>query len=164
MGYLNIEIMPQSFSQVYIHLIFSTKERHRIFVTEEMRNRTERYMSGLMKNLECPVVRISLPVDHLHVLYLHSRKRTIADVVASLKRDTTIWIKRQSWDEVHPFVKFFCWQKGYGAFSVSRSSVSQAKEYIDNQPIHHQIGHFSRELLSFLKVHDLPYNEQHIWD
>jgi hypothetical protein len=46
-------IMPQSLSKIYIHLIFSTKNREPI-LPDEIRPDLHAYMGGTLKGLGCP--------------------------------------------------------------------------------------------------------------
>ncbi|MDX9981135.1 MAG: transposase [Lentisphaeria bacterium] len=72
--------MPQSLAKAIFHLVFSTVDRLRVFVLEKMRTDTARYMAGLLGNLECDAIRIGVATDHVHILHILSRTRTIADV------------------------------------------------------------------------------------
>ena len=50
--------MPQSLSAVYIHLVFSTKERFPFLRDTEIRQGTFAYLSGTSKNLDCPTITV----------------------------------------------------------------------------------------------------------
>lgn len=67
--------MPQSLARVSLHLVFSAKDRRRVFVVPEMRNAVAGYVTGILKNMDCPVIRIGVASEHMHVLYLQSRTR-----------------------------------------------------------------------------------------
>lgn len=71
---------------VAIHLIFSTKNRKRVFLLEDMRSAVAKYMTGILDNIGCPVIRIAVAVEHVHILCFLSRTCTIADMVGSVKR------------------------------------------------------------------------------
>ena len=43
--------MPQSLARVIQHLVFSTKDRRRVFVMQEMRDATAGYITG---DFPCP--------------------------------------------------------------------------------------------------------------
>ena len=47
----------------------------------------------------------------------------------------------------------FAWQNGYGAFSVSESSVEAATAYISDQAEHHRKFSYQEELRELLKRH-----------
>jgi len=129
-----------------------------------MRNKTEAYLTGILKNLDCPVMRIKLVVDHLHVLHLHSRTRTVADVVGLLKRESSAWIKRQPWAMGNVDFAQFHWQNGYGVFSVSESKIYSVANYIEDQQKHHKRKTFQDEYREFLKRHNVEFDEKYVWD
>ncbi len=156
--------MPQSLAHVALHTIFSTKDRARVFLIEKMRTDVARYMTGAFENLGCPVIRIGVVVDHVHVLHFLSRTRTIADVVGGVKRSSSGWIKAQPWARGNLVFKDFGWQNGYGVFSVSASRKQAVAEYIDNQAVHHKRRTFQDEYRAFLKKHGVEFDERYVWD
>ena len=156
--------MPQSLARICLHTIFSTKDRRRVFRTDEMRNNTQAYITGILKNLDCPIMRIKLAVDHLHILHLHSRKHTVADVIAAVKRESNAWIKTQPWARGNSDFAQFHWQKGYGVFSVSESKVPVVVKYIEGQQEHHKRVTFQDEYREFMKRHGIAIDERYVWD
>ena len=117
--------MPQSLSAVYIHLVFSTKER-RVFLRDKtVSDALHAYLGGVSKQLECPPIRIGGAEDHVHVLARLGRTITQAEWVKELKRISNIWLKEQARQYAD-----FQWQAGYAAFSVSQSNLEQVAEYI----------------------------------
>ena len=156
--------MPQSLARVVLHLVFSTKDRRRVFVVQEMRDAAAGYITGVLKNLDCPVIRIGVVIEHVHVLYLQARTETVADVVAAVKRESSAWIKNQPWARMNPNFAQFHWQNGYGVFSVSESSVDEVAKYIDGQMEHHKRVTFQDEYRAFLKRHNVPFDERYVWE
>src|SRR3954469_22995467 len=124
--------MPQSLSAVYIHLIFSTKERRPLLRDKTRRDALHAYMGGISKTLECPPILIGGVEDHVHLLCRFGRTITQADWVKELKRVSNGWLK----DQDRTFADFE-WQGGYSDFSVSPSNLEQVKTYISNQEQHH---------------------------
>ena len=49
--------MPQSLSQIYLHVVFSTKDREPFLIDQEFRGRTHAYLVGICNNLGCPSMR-----------------------------------------------------------------------------------------------------------
>jgi REP element-mobilizing transposase RayT len=156
--------MPQSLARVCLHLTFSTQDRRRVFVMQEMRDATARYVTGVLKNRGCPVIRIGIVTDHLHVLFLQSRTETIADMVAAVKRESSGWIVEQEWARMNPDFAQFHWQKGYGVFSVSESSVDAVVRYIEGQMDHHKRVTFQDEYREFLRRHRVDFDERYVWE
>ena len=71
--------MPQSLAQIYVHLIFSTKNRQRWFQDATMNEELRAYLGGVLRELQCPSIGIGTPEDHIHVLLCLSRTNPIAD-------------------------------------------------------------------------------------
>lgn len=156
--------MPQSLARAIFHLVFSTVDRHRVFLLEKMRTETARYMAGVLANLECGAIRIGVATDHVHILHILSRTRTIADVAGTAKRESSEWIKEQPWARGNAGFSQFHWQKGYATFSVSESQVPSVADYIDGQLEHHSRVTFQDEYRGFLDKHKVSYDERYVWD
>jgi putative transposase len=151
--------MPQSLAQVYIHIIFSTKERREFLKDEALRKEMHAYMASIFNDRECPAVLIGGTADHVHVLCRLSRSETIAKLIGEIKRLTSLWIKRRD-----PGMRDFNWQNGYGVFSVSASNAEAVKKYILRQEEHHKKMTFQDELRALLKKHGVSYDERYLWD
>ena len=150
--------MPQSLAKIYIHLVFSTKNREP-FLTDTVRDDLHAYMATSLNNLQCPVVLMNSIGDHIHILFRLSRTITISSAVEEVKKLSSKWLKTQS-----TTLQSFAWQNGYGAFSVSESNVPAVCEYIANQREHHRINTFQDEYRAMLKRHGIQYDERYVWD
>ena len=151
--------MPQSLSQIYIHLVFSTKN-HKPFVDETIQPELYAYMAKILYD-ECssPAEIIGGVEDHVHVLLSLSRTCTVAHLVEMVKKRSSKWIKTKG-DRFHEFQ----WQTGYGVFSVSSSRVDEVTKYIANQREHHQKRAFKDEFRGFLDKYGIDYDERYVWD
>jgi REP element-mobilizing transposase RayT len=151
--------MPQSFAQIYLHLVFSTKNRQSFFQDTVFAKELYAYLSGICKKQDCFAKIIGGYVDHIHLLCSLSRQKTVADLVRELKTSSTVWIKTQKpeWEHFH-------WQDGYGVFSVSHSQLEKVKEYIANQNEHHRTTTFQDELRQLLQKHGVEFDEKYIWN
>jgi REP element-mobilizing transposase RayT len=125
--------VPQSLSKIYIHLVFSTKNRARS-LPDGIRPELHPYLGGILKGHDCTPLEINTEPDHAHVLFLLSRTMPLSEVVGHLKKSSNDWLRMQGPE----FAEFF-WQGGYGAFSVSRSQVEHVQAYIRNQREHHRV-------------------------
>jgi hypothetical protein len=47
--------MPQSLPRIYLHIVFSTKERHPFLIDEAIRNEVHSFLDGECNSLEYPV-------------------------------------------------------------------------------------------------------------
>jgi REP element-mobilizing transposase RayT len=151
--------MPQSLSQLYIHLVFSTKDR-RNYISDKIAPDLWAYMAAVLHD-ECksPAKIIGGVDDHAHTLFNLARTWCVADVVQIVKTSTSKWLKTQD-----PRLRHFAWQTGYGAFSVSRSNLSLVEEYIRNQREHHRGQNYKDEFRALCRKHDVEFDERYVWD
>jgi len=150
--------MGQSLAKNYIHIIFSTKH-HKPFIYETIEKELYSYIGGICNNLECHTIIVGGYREHVHILCMLSKKITLMKLLEDIKSHSSKWIKTK--DEKF---KNFYWQNGYGAFSVSPSEVNEVKAYIENQKEHHKKMTFEEELLGFLKMYNVDYDERYLWD
>lgn len=149
--------MSQSLSRIYIHLVFSTKDRRSI-LADDIRPALNSYSAGILKQCDSPALIINGIADHIHVLLIQSKNHAISKIVEELKKGTSKWLKEQS-----PNLADFQWQGGYGAFSVSASNVDRVYGYIENQESHHRKVSFQDELRALLKKHGVSFDERYLW-
>ena len=71
--------MSQSFSAVYLHAIFSTKERRPYLQDLAFRKSLHAYLGAISKNLECAPLCVGGVEDHVHILFRLGRTITQAD-------------------------------------------------------------------------------------
>lgn len=69
--------MPQSLANLYVHLIFSTKEQFP-FLSKGVRPDLHAYMATVLANLNSPAVLINSAADHVHILLNMSRTVALA--------------------------------------------------------------------------------------
>lgn len=151
--------VPQSLAQIYLHLVFSTKNRTPFLQDRELRDRLHAYLAGTCRGLDSPSVIVGGVEDHVHVLCRFGRSHSIAETVKELKRASSLWVKNES-----PHVWGFHWQDGYGAFSVSPSHVNALRTYIENQEQHHRKESFQDEFRRLLGKYGVEYDERYVWD
>ena len=142
--------MPQSLSAVYIHLVFSTKDRQPFLRDQSVRETLHAHLGSVSKQLDCPPILIGGVEDHVHLLARFGRTITQSEWVKELKRVSNGWLKEQG-PEYHDFE----WQRGYADFSVSASKLEEVKRYIAGQPKHHRKIGFQDELRAFLRRHGI---------
>src|SRR5262245_33396529 len=144
--------MPHSLSAVYIHLVFSTKERRPFFRDITLRESIHAYLGSVSKQLDCSPLIVGGVEDHVHLLCRFARTITQSEWVKELKRVSNLWLK----DEYQ--LLGFEWQGGYADFSVSYSNLEQVKRYIANQEKHHRKVNFQGELRSLFRHHQMEWD------
>jgi REP element-mobilizing transposase RayT len=151
--------MPQSLSSVYLHLVFSTKEREPWLQDLDLRAECHAFLGGISKQLDCPPLIVGGVADHVHLLARFGRGVTQSDWVKELKRVSSRWIKERD-----ARLAGFAWQAGYGVFSVSTSTLETVEVYIRNQEEHHRKITFQDEFRAFLRKHRVAWDEKYVWD
>jgi len=150
--------MPQSLSQVYVHIIFSTKHRVNM-IDEKIENRLFSYIGSVCKDMSCIPLQIGGYQNHVHILCKLSREVSQSHLVQHIKQYSSKWIKTMD----SQYSSFY-WQRGYGIFSVDGKHVETLKHYIKNQSEHHQKIDFKKEYLKLLGDHNLRYDPKYVWD
>jgi putative transposase len=151
--------MPQSLSNLLVHLVFSTKDRRPWLRSPELQIALHRELASISQQLSCDPVRVGGFEDHVHLLGRQARTISLAEWVKELKRVSSIWIKKQD-----VALKSFQWQVGYGAFSVSQSLSPKVQAYIAGQESHHRQMTFQDELRGLLVRHQVEFDERYVWD
>ena len=105
--------MPHSFNKIWIHAIWSTKERFP-FIQTAIEKKIYGFMSTQFIESNCPIRIINGMPDHVHCLFLLNPQKAVADIIKQVKGSTSHWINEQNLIK-----EKFSWQTGYAAYSVS---------------------------------------------
>jgi putative transposase len=141
--------MSHSFNKIWIHAIWSTKERLPL-IKPAFEKTLFGFVSNQLKETGCPVRIINGMSDHIHCLFLQNPQKSMSDIIKQIKGSSSHFINQQN-----VLNEKFAWQTGYAAYSVSESVVEKVFEYIGNQKQHHQKRTFQTEYEEFLKLHNL---------
>lgn len=150
--------MAQSLAKVYLHVVFSTKNRTPD-LADAWRDELFHVLGGTANNLGCQSLTVGGVADHVHLLFQLGRTITIADAVGKIKSTSSLWVN-QTRGSPAPFH----WQSGYAAFSVSQTNVDVVRDYIRRQPEHHAEQTFQDELREWLRRYELEWDERYVWD
>jgi len=150
--------MGHTFSDILIHVIFSTKDRQPI-VLATFQQRLYEYLAGIARHEFGHALRIGGTENHLHGLIRLRTDVSIAEAMRKWKSLSTSWIH-----DTFPDGRGFAWQTGYGAFSVSGPRKASVVQYIDGQAEHHRKVTFEEEFVEFLRKYEIDYDPTHLWD
>ena len=145
-----------SYANLNYHIMFSTKERA-AWLTGEMKPRLIRYLGGIIREAGGMMLEANGPVDHIHVAATLKPTEALSNVIRALKSKSSGWIH-----ETFSGLTAFRWQKGYAAFSVSKSVLPQVIKYIRGQEEHHRVRTFREELIEFFEKHGIEYDERYL--
>ena len=151
--------MPQSLSNVVVHIIFSTKDRSPV-LDKGIRERMHGYLATLCRDLDSTCYKVGGVADHVHIVTSLPRTLTQSKLLEDIKKKSSKWIKREGVSDHNTFA----WQRGYGVFSVSPSQLDSVVQYVANQEEHHRTISFQDEYRKFLAKHGVDYDEQYVWD
>lgn len=148
--------MSDSYTNLLYHIVFSTKDR-RPLITPDYEVRLYDYLGGTIRKLGGISLELNGTEDHVHLLAKLRPDCALSDVLRNLKSNATGWMH-----DVFPSLRNFSWQRGYGAFTVSQSSVEAVRHYIARQKEHHQKISFRDEFIQFLRENGIEYDERFI--
>jgi len=153
--------MPQSLAEIYLHTVFSTKQRMPFLRDRHLSNRLHAYMAGICTNLNCPTIHIGGWDDHVHLLHRFGKGITLSHFLMVLKKESSKWMKRSGQD-----VADFKWQAGYGSFSISAGHLDAVRAYVDSdhQAGHHQTVSFQVEFRTLCEKYGVEIDERYVWD
>ena len=146
--------MFHTYSAQFMHVVFSTKDR-RPLILPELQTRLMAYVGGIMRKIGIGSVAIGGTTNHLHIVMKLPPLMPLAEAVQKLKANSSRWLGEQG-------VRFE-WQKGYGAFSVSKSNISAVMKYIANQEAHHRKITFEEEFIALLEKHGIEYDPKYVF-
>ena len=149
--------MANSYINILIHYIFSTKNREKI-ITKDLQMRLWPYMGGIANENNMKALAIGGIEDHVHLLISLPSPLSVSKAIQLIKGGSSKWV-----NATFPEYKNFQWQIGYGAFSTSISHVNDTIAYIKGQEEHHKQKSFQEEYIAFLKKHGIEYNERYVW-
>jgi len=150
--------MPGTYTQILLHIVFSTKNREP-WITTDIAERLYSYIGGIIRAEKGVLYDIGGIEDHIH-LYLRWRAdATLSDLMRTMKARSSLWVH-----QTLPNLCAFAWQEGYSAFSVSKSQEEAVKKYIASQAEHHKREDFKTELLRMLRLHQIEFDERYVLD
>ena len=133
--------MAHSSTEIYLHVIFSTKGREPL-IRPAIEPRLYKYFGGILAKRSVIIMRLNGTENHVHILFKYHPAVALSTIMKELKAYSTGWLKKEGYTD-------FAWQEGYGAFSCSKSHLPVLYNYIDNQKEHHKRLTFEEEVQSF---------------
>ncbi|GIQ58777.1 transposase [Flavobacterium collinsii] len=141
--------MSQSFTKLWVHAIWATKNRQEL-IDFSIQKTLYDFIWQELTELGCPVRIINGMPDHVHVLFLQNPQKTVSDIVKQIKGSSSHFMNRGEF-----ILEKFAWQTGFAAFSVSESQLDAVYNYIKNQKQHHLKKNGQDEFDDFVKLHGL---------
>ena len=147
-------IMSHSLVKVYVHFVWTTKNRERILVGDTRRIVVD-HISANAGERGIQVEALNVQPEHVHTLVKFAHDQRIEDLAKLLKGESSHWINHS---DILPGK--FSWQTGYAAFSVAYDRLDAVRQYVMKQDEHHWRKSFTEELNEMLQ--DAGYAEAEI--
>jgi len=150
--------MPGTYSQLLLHIVFSTKGRTP-WITDEVSERLYPYIGGIVRAEKGVLYDIGGVEDHVHMSLRWRPDGSVSDLMRTIKARSSKWVH-----DTFPALGVFAWQEGYSVFTVSKSQEEAVKKYIAGQTEHHTKEDFKSELLRILRAHRVEFDEKYVFD
>jgi putative transposase len=150
--------MPGTYSQILLHIVFSTKHRQP-WIAADIAERLHAHMGGIVRAEKGVLYDIGGIEDHVHVYLRWRPDGSVSDLMRTVKARSSKWVH-----ETFPLLSEFAWQEGYSVFTVSKSQEEAVKRYIAGQAEHHKTRDFKAELLALLRGHGIEFDERYVFE
>jgi len=150
--------MAGTFSQIYIQVVFAVKGRYSL-INKNWEEELFKYITGIVQNKGQKMLAINGMPDHIHFLIGMKPSCCLSDLVREIKKASNSFIKEKRFSKLN-----FEWQEGYGAFSYNHSNLDKIIGYIMSQKDHHQKRSFKAEYMAFLKIFDIEFKDEFLFE
>ncbi|MDN3657025.1 IS200/IS605 family transposase [Ferruginibacter paludis] len=133
------------FVSVYIHFVWSTKDRVPYLENKTIRDAMWQHIRDNGKAKGIFIDFVNGHTDHCHCLVSLGTEQTISKIMQLIKGEAAFWFNKQ-----HFITEKLAWQDEYFAVSVSESALNIVRNYIKNQEEHHKKKTFQQEYDEFL--------------
>jgi REP element-mobilizing transposase RayT len=150
--------MPGTYSQLLLHIVFSTKGRVP-WIAADVSERLYPYIGGIIRAEKGVLYDIGGVEDHVHIYLQWRPDASVSGLMRTVKARSSKWMH-----DTFPALRGLTWQEGYSVFSVSKSQEPAVKKYIAGQAEHHQKEDFKSELLRMLRAHGIEFDVKYVFD
>ena len=137
-----------SWVRVYIHMVFSTKNREPFLNSSSLRKSVFQHIKQNASEKGIWLDCVNGYQEHTHCLISLGKEQTISKVAQLIKGESSFWINKNKLTK-----QKFNWQDDFWAVGVSESHLKAVRNYIYEQETHHKTVPFSQEVDTFMKKH-----------
>jgi len=83
--------MAHKYTNVLIHVVFSTKERRNL-IPEELQPKLWKYFNGIGSNVQIPMLAAGGIANHAHLVFALPSAVTVAKAVQTFKANSSRWL------------------------------------------------------------------------
>jgi len=150
--------MPNTYTQLYIHLVFAVKSRANL-IQAKWKEELYKYITGIVTNKKQKLIAINGVADHIHILIGIKPDCSLSDLVRDIKANSSKFINEKKW-----VLGKFEWQQGFGAFTLGYSQLNVIINYIRTQEEHHKTKTFRDEYIEYLNLYEIDYKTEYLFD
>ena len=150
--------MGNTYSKIYIQTVFCVKYRNAVIATS-WRSELVKAISHLINETGCKTLIVNGVEDHIHCFFILKPSLSISDLMQSVKAKSSKWINEKGLTPER-----FEWQRGFGAFSYSKSQTDRVYHYIENQEQHHKKENFKEEYIKLLEVFEVDCDDRYLFE
>jgi REP element-mobilizing transposase RayT len=150
--------MANTYSQLFFHTVFAVRNRESL-INGTVKSHLYPYIVGIIAHQGQKLFIVNGMPDHVHLLLNCKPDFNLSSLIREVKEHSTKYINQQGLTRGK-----FCWQAGFGAFSVSKREVGKVLNYIKTQEEHHQTKTFRKEYVELLKENEIDFKERYIFD
>ena len=150
--------MGNTYSQVYIQAVFAVKYRNAV-ISPAWKQDLLKVIVNLINETGCKTLIVNGVEDHMHCFFKLKPSLSISDLMQSVKAKSSKWINESNF-----LSERFEWQRGFGAFSYSKSQINSVYQYIANQEQHHKQENFREEYVKLLEAFEVEYDDRYLFD
>jgi putative transposase len=103
--------MANTYTQIYIHIVFAVDGRQAL-IAPEHNDELQKYITGIVRAQRHKLIAINNMPDHLHLLIGMRPDASLSPLVRDIKANSSRFINEHRW-----VTGRFSWQEGFGAFS-----------------------------------------------
>ena len=130
-----------SWVRIYVHMVFSTKNREPFLNSPTLRKNVFQHIKKNADEKGIWLDCVNGYSEDAHCLISIGKEQTTSKVAQLIKGESSFWINQNKLTD-----QKFIWQDDYWVSGVSNSHVERVKKYIDNQEAHHSIVTFDSEV------------------
>ena len=144
-----------SWVRVYMHMVFSTKNREPFLHSKELRKQVFQHIKKNAEEKGIWLDCVNGYQDHTHCLISLGKEQTISKVAQLIKGESSFWINQNKLTE-----NKFVWQDDYWVVGVSESHLKSVRKYIHNQEEHHSKKTFTEEVYGMMEKYGWSFVEK----
>lgn len=141
-----------SWVRVWIHLVFSTKNREPFLNSPDLRKEVFQHIKTNSEEKGIWLDCVNGHADHVHCLYSLNKDQPISKTTQLIKGECSLWINKNKLTK-----QKFTWQDDYWAVGVSESHLKAVRKYIHEQELHHKKKTFTQEINEFMQKYGWTY-------